>query len=155
MRFCQIHLLVGQIRHGKLERLAILLLCTLRNISYNNWQPAAWPFPVIFTGARKTFSGISHSTAAKDMYLSWSYSLPSINFECCRLTLPYHILISKNIYAPSQQGGDILVSVRIPGVGVGMTDSCMHDISWTNGWNITKLAWIYHWDKLKDLCPCW
>ena len=31
-----------------------------------------------------------------------------------------------------------------------MTDPCIHDISWTNGWNVTKLAWIYHWDKLNS-----
>ena len=31
-----------------------------------------------------------------------------------------------------------------------MTISCMHDISGTNGWNFTKLTWIYHLDKLKS-----
>ena len=34
--------------------------------------------------------------------------------------------------------------------GVGMTISCVHDISWSSDWNFTKLAWIYHWDKLKS-----
>ena len=29
---------------------------------------------------------------------------------------------------PTKVRGDILVSVRIPGVGVGVTDSFMHDI---------------------------
>ena len=35
-------------------------------------------------------------------------------------------------------------------VGVGMTDSCTHNISWTSWWNSTIFAWIYHWDKLKS-----
>ena len=26
----------------------------------------------------------------------------------------------------------------------------MHNISWTNEWNVTKLARVYHWDKLKS-----
>ena len=109
-------------------------------------------------------------------------------------------------YVPHQRwgGGGILVSVRIPGVGVSVTvwyppyllnqwvefyqtcrdtslgqtkswlsfgdsdpifkvigaQSLLNFVrrrdrflyprySWTNGWNVTKLAWIYHWDKLK------
>ena len=41
---------------------------------------------------------------------------------------------------------DILVSVRIPGIGVGVT-VCIHHISLINKWNFTVLAWIHHWDK--------
>ena len=38
-------------------------------------------------------------------------------------------------------------------VGVGVTESCIHDISWTNWWDSKKFALVYHWDKLKSwLC---
>ena len=54
------------------------------------------------------------------------------------------------IYVPPPNvRGATLVSVRIPGVGVSVT-VCIHHISWINGWNFTRLAWIQHWDKSKS-----
>ena len=35
-------------------------------------------------------------------------------------------------------------------VGVGVTNSCTRDISWTSWWNSTNFAWIYYCGKLKS-----
>ena len=29
-------------------------------------------------------------------------------------------------------------------------DSCIHHISWINGWDSTKFAWAHHWNKPKS-----
>ena len=47
---------------------------------------------------------------------------------------------------PPKVSGDILVSMLIPSVGVGVT-VCIYHISLIIWWNFTRLAWIRHWDK--------
>ena len=54
----------------------------------------------------------------------------------------------KNVPPPKVRG-NILVSVWIPGVGVGMT-SLYPLYFFISGWNFTRLAWIHHWDKPKS-----
>ena len=51
-------------------------------------------------------------------------------------------------------GGHIVFGADPVGVGVrvsvGVTLSCLHDISWTSGWILTKFAWMKHWDMIKS-----
>ena len=46
-------------------------------------------------------------------------------------------------YVPHWRGGGHTVCDADPVcVGVNMTLSCLHDISWTGGWILTKFAWM-------------
>ena len=51
-----------------------------------------------------------------------------------------------------RRGGHIVFGADPVGVSVsiGMTLSCLHAISWTCGWILTKFAWMYNWDMMKS-----
>ena len=53
------------------------------------------------------------------------------------------------IYVPRRRGGGHIVFGADPvgvggsvGVGISVTLSCLHDISWTGGWILTKFVWM-------------
>ena len=59
------------------------------------------------------------------------------------------------IMTPYRRGGKHIVFGAPVGVsvGVGVTLSCLHDISGTGGWILTNFAWMQHWDMMKSwLC---
>ena len=65
----------------------------------------------------------------------------SFQINLCRLTVKFCFFMRR---------GHIVFGANPVGVGVGMTLSCLHDISWTSGWILTKFAWMYQWDMMKS-----
>ena len=77
-----------------------------------------------------------------------------------------HFAISwaRSCYVPHRRGGGhivfganpvgigvcvgVVVGVSVS-VGVGVILSCLHDISWTGWWILTKIACMQHWDMMK------
>ena len=60
-------------------------------------------------------------------------------------------------YVSHQRGGGHIVFGADPvgvgvsvSVGVGVTVSCLHNISGTDGWILTKFAWMLYWDMMKS-----
>ena len=102
-------------------------------VSHWNGGPSGWDFPVptehqwwilFFLHTGQNFS---------------RFSLVQTNF----IVYPYYNRSVGCHYFPHRkEGGHIVFGADPVGVDVSVTLSCLHDISWTGGWILTKFAWI-------------
>ena len=95
------------------------------------------------------------------LHISWWYwhrragACPWPCFVCWlsmwAVALYYRKQICQN-YVPNRRGGGHIVFGADPvgvGVSVSVTLSCLHVISWTIGWNVTKFASLYKSDYVS------
>ena len=93
---------------------------------------------------------------------SWPFCFFPLDFGLLLKNSLPGFFVKENYATPHQRwGGDILlcpptkgewghIGFSVDPIGVGVTESCTHDICWTSWWNATTFACIYHWDKLRS-----